>query len=110
MHRAEWRERPEQFSFSNHDYDGLYLKCCWFQLLDILKHRALLPKGWMILTTPRKFCQPRIFLYRNSDANFLQVERPLVEAEIDFMALYNSLKSGKDPADELMKLGIVWQV
>jgi hypothetical protein len=108
-HYAEWRETPDLFAFPDCSYDGLWVKCCWFQLLDILRHRTFLPPGWEILTAPRQFCRPRESIYWNPSMQILQKERPHGHAVLDTGLLREALYEGKDITGELSRMGVVWQ-
>jgi hypothetical protein len=110
LHNAEWRERPKLFTFTNSEFDGLYMQCCWFQLLDVLRHRSILPPGWQILTTPRKFYRPREYFYQHAATEVLHRDRSIVGQELDMASLHYAVScQGKRLIDELGKLGVVWQ-
>ena len=110
LHHAEWREQQNHFEFSNHEDAGLYSKCCWFQLLDILKTRSTLPKGWYILTKPRLFNKRRECIYWNKDTGAAQKGRPRDGQAIDLVRLLDAVRVGKDLTNELSQMGVVWQV
>jgi hypothetical protein len=109
LHRAEWRERPELVHFGGELEDGLYLRCCWFQLLDILKTRSVLPSGWQVLTLPREFGKERECFYWNKLEGTFQIERPPGGKQVNMAALREAGKRGEDLADALAKMGVVWQ-
>ncbi|KAH7141251.1 hypothetical protein B0J13DRAFT_54795 [Dactylonectria estremocensis] len=99
-----WREVPEFIFFQDcGGADGLYIRSCWFQLLDILKHKQLLPPGWRTLALPRKFYQRREVMYWNKEPGVLVQERPTGGA-----AIHVSELPGKDLVLELGQLGVVW--
>jgi hypothetical protein len=104
-----WRERAELLQSADGQNDGLYLRCCWFQLLDILKNQSILPNGWEIVTRPRQFLKPRESLYWHKQTGIMQVERPPEETHIDLSLLRVPGRCGKDLAGELCKMGVIWQ-
>lgn len=109
LHHAEWRERSQLFKFADNENDGLYMQCCWFQLLDILQHRALLPRGWEVLTAPRQFYRARERRYWHPATGILQTERPIGGLALDMEELGRRIAGGKNLIDELDDRGVIWQ-
>lgn len=109
LDNAEWRERPKLFTFVDSQHDGIYVDCCWFQLLDTLKHRCVLPLNWRLLTVPRQFHRPRECFYWHTSTRTLQRERPIGGVDFNIEKLSSSVAIGKKVVDELSKLGVVWQ-
>ncbi|KAH6995067.1 hypothetical protein EDB80DRAFT_876950 [Ilyonectria destructans] len=99
-----WREVPEFIFFQDcGGADGLYVRSCWFQLLDVLKHKRLLPVGWQTLALPRKFCRDREVVYWHKERGLLVDDRPVGGVTIDLSGL-----PGRDLVQELGQLGLVW--
>ncbi|KAF7545184.1 hypothetical protein G7Z17_g9366 [Cylindrodendrum hubeiense] len=104
LHGDAWREVPEFIFFQDcGGADGLYVRSCWFQLLDVLKHKQVLPTGWQTLALPRKFCRHREVMYWNKERGLLVDERPVGGATIEVLGL-----PGRDLVQELGQLGVVW--
>lgn len=104
LHGAAWREVTEYASLSNGGEDGLYVTSCWFQLLDILKNKSLLPVGWQTRALPRQFSVAREVKYWNRSQNILSDQRPRGGKVIEPSEL-----EGRDLIKEMARIGVVWQ-
>jgi len=109
VHVGDWRESNEYREFHNGDgADVLYTRCCWFHLLDVLRTRTTLPRGWQLLTLPRNFNTSRTGVYWNQAESSMSFARPAGGNHIDMSALRAACRQGRDLVAELAQLGVDW--